>query len=426
MSTSLSVKKRLYLFTNGFPRLPQEEPFIAPELRSLEDVFDINLIAVMPSNNREFDNTPGDMKGRTSSSLLYEMPEITSANASRLIVDAFRAVFSRVMIRELIDLVSDGFSARRLIDSLKMAIVAKDFQRFCRKHSVFDDYKDAIYYSFWFTLPLLALSFEKREKPKMKVVARAHGYDLFNERQPNLRQPFQRAMKDMCDNIFFISEHGRSYFSTTFGPEKKPGQYIVNRLGVGSQRCSLANWPAREERLIVSCSNLIPLKRVRLIAEALEKLNRPDIRWIHFGDGDEFPELRGYCESNHLRAMLFGYASNSEILAFYSRHPVTCFITTSSTEGLPVSIMEAESFGIPVIATDVGGISEMVDGNGVLLSSNPTVDEVADAIGLICSLSQGEWEQLSRHSHTIWREKYDVDRNKQALKVEMMRLMNRR
>ncbi len=422
MSTSSFTKKRLYLFTNGFPSLPQEEPFISPELRSLEDDFDIILIAVVPSNNREKSNLPGD----TKDFLLYATPEMALTNVSRFAFDALRAVFSRVMIRELIDLVSDGFSVGRLVDSLKMAIVAKDFQSFCRKHSVFDNSEDVVYYSFWFALPLLTLSFEKLTKPKMKVVARAHGYDLFNERQTHSRQPFQRVMRDTCDNIFFISEHGKSYFSAAFGPEKKLGQYVVNRLGVRSQQRSLTSWTVRGERLIVSCSNLIPLKRVSLIAEALAKLARPDIRWIHFGDGDELPKLRRYCESNQLRASLFGYAPNSEIISYYSRHLVTCFITTSSSEGLPVSIMEAESFGIPVIATDVGGISEMIDGNGVLLSPNPAVGEVAEAIDSICSLSQAEWEQLSRRSYAIWDEKYDANKNKQALRVEMMRLMNRK
>ena len=56
------------------------------------------------------------------------------------------------------------------------------------------------------------------------------------------------------------------------------------------------------------------------------------------------------------------------------------FITTSSTEGLPVSIQEAMAAGIPIIGTNVGGIPEMIDGNGVLLSANPSNKEVAEAI----------------------------------------------
>jgi glycosyltransferase involved in cell wall biosynthesis len=47
---------------------------------------------------------------------------------------------------------------------------------------------------------------------------------------------------------------------------------------------------------------------------------------------------------------------------------VDLFINTSYTEGVPVSIMEAQSFGIPVIATDTGGVRELVkEGTGSLI-----------------------------------------------------------
>ena len=54
------------------------------------------------------------------------------------------------------------------------------------------------------------------------------------------------------------------------------------------------------------------------------------------------------------------------------------------SECVPVSIMEAQSFGLPVIATDVGGTREvMTNTNGILLSSYPTIAEVADAMDQI-------------------------------------------
>ena len=49
------------------------------------------------------------------------------------------------------------------------------------------------------------------------------------------------------------------------------------------------------------------------------------------------------------------------------------FINLSSSEGIPVSIMEAQSFGIPVIATNVGGSGEIVvSETGVLVDENRT------------------------------------------------------
>ncbi|MDP4965460.1 MAG: glycosyltransferase, partial [Salibacteraceae bacterium] len=65
-----------------------------------------------------------------------------------------------------------------------------------------------------------------------------------------------------------------------------------------------------------------------------------------------------------------GYTPNHEILNYLAEHYVDCLINTSENEGLPVSIQEAISFGIPCMATDVGGTSDIVnDQTGLLISS---------------------------------------------------------
>ena len=56
-------------------------------------------------------------------------------------------------------------------------------------------------------------------------------------------------------------------------------------------------------------------------------------------------------------------------------------MNVSTNEGVPVSIMEALSYNIPAVATDVGATSEVVTPkSGVLVSENPTAEEIKDAI----------------------------------------------
>jgi glycosyltransferase involved in cell wall biosynthesis len=67
-----------------------------------------------------------------------------------------------------------------------------------------------------------------------------------------------------------------------------------------------------------------------------------------------------------------GQCKNEEILRFYENNHVDLFISLSESEGLPVSMMEAQSYGIPILASNVGGISEIVQNEktGILLPVN--------------------------------------------------------
>jgi glycosyltransferase involved in cell wall biosynthesis len=106
---------------------------------------------------------------------------------------------------------------------------------------------------------------------------------------------------------------------------------------------------------------MIALKRVELIIEIL-KLIKLDVEWVHFGDGILLEDIKEKAKElpDNIESVFMGRKPNGNLLSYYQSTGVDLFINLSETEGLPVSIMEAISFGIPVIATDVGGTSEIV------------------------------------------------------------------
>ena len=133
---------------------------------------------------------------------------------------------------------------------------------------------------------------------------------------------------------------------------------------------------------IVSCSNLIPLKRIDLIIKALSLVNAgKDIEWKHFGDGilrQELEELANTWLSGKINFSFMGHYPNKELLEFYNTNRVDLFINASSTEGIPVSIMEAQSYGIPVSQTDTGAVREIVvAGTGSLIPVDATPSDLA-------------------------------------------------
>ena len=146
--------------------------------------------------------------------------------------------------------------------------------------------------------------------------------------------------------------------------------------------------------VITSCSSIIPLKRVELIFKSINLASQShQIIWHHFGDGCNMPKLKKLIHDttteSKLKIMLHGQVSHEEIIEFYQKNHVDLFINLSETEGIPVSIMEAISFNIPVIATNVGGVSEIVNqqcGTGILVDVNSSEVKVCEKIFELQSL----------------------------------------
>ena len=108
-----------------------------------------------------------------------------------------------------------------------------------------------------------------------------------------------------------------------------------------------------------------------------------EVSWIHFGDGPLDSKLHACAIKNKLlnfKVIIGGRVANTEIKKYFAENRIDVFVNLSSSEGVPVSVMEALSYGVPVVATNVGGTAEiMTSRNGVLLSANPTDDEIVTA-----------------------------------------------
>ena len=80
-----------------------------------------------------------------------------------------------------------------------------------------------------------------------------------------------------------------------------------------------------------------------------------------------------------------------------------------------MSVQEAMAQGIPVIGTDVGGITEMIQGNGILLPRDPDGSEVAAAIGRMMSLDEHEKTAMQKQSRRLWKQEFCIDVSYQEL-----------
>lgn len=275
-----------------------------------------------------------------------------------------------------------------------------------------------ILYSYWYNDKLIGAALAMRKKQNRPILlSRLHGYDLFNERKTGTgRQPFKPLLDPFVDHLFFVSRAGYEYYQSTFGFET-PGRYSVSRLG-STNSFGMNNPSAGNVLVLVSCSNVIPLKRVELIVRALALLDGIQVSWTHIGGGISLRSVQDLAElalgaKDTIDFTFMGIVQNSYIHAYYQSHAIDCFISVSQTEGgCPVSIQEAMSYGIPIIGTSVGGIPEMIEGNGILLPADPSEAQVAEAIrDMVGAKADGSVEEMRRGSRLVWEDRFNADVN---------------
>lgn len=266
--------------------------------------------------------------------------------------------------------------------------------------------KEIIVYSYWFHFGAYAGSILKKKNLVKKAVSRAHRCDLYEEAGV---QVLKKEILKNIDCVYPCSLHGKHYLINLY----KKNNIKENYLGtINLEKFKIKN----KSFLIVSCSNLIELKRVDMIIKTLEILEKEysEIEWIHFGDGIEKEKIENLAK-NRLKKIKYnfkGHVTNNEIYEFYKNHEVLLFLHLSSSEGLPVSMMEAQSFGIPIVATNVGGVSEIVnDKTGILLSDNPKIEEIAKAIKKIINLTNEEYKNYEKNSYKYWMKKFNATIN---------------
>jgi glycosyltransferase involved in cell wall biosynthesis len=281
---------------------------------------------------------------------------------------------------------------------------------------------ETILYSYWLDEKSLGIALVKKKIPAIKAISRAHGWDVYEERHQPPFLPFRPWLFKTLDKVAVVSKKGAEYLIEKFEPQE--GKVVVSYLGtegLNENRKTNHSTSLRARNgkyLIVSCSSLIPLKRVDLIIEALSFLDRP-VRWIHFGDGP----LRDNLETMAAKLLgkknidyhFTGQLTNNHVRDFYETNHIDIFISTSETEGLPVSMMEAQSAGIPILGTNVGGVNEILfEGvTGWLLNPNPSAAEISEKIKWIWQIKESFIDKVRRNSKENYRRKFDAKNNYQ-------------
>lgn len=229
-----------------------------------------------------------------------------------------------------------------------------------------------------------------------------HGSDLIYDNPPDLGDKLRNAA-----GLVSISKFNVEFIAKHF-PEIDTSRMEIIRMGV-PPLAQAAERPAAADTLrILNVGRLSVHKAQHDLIDACSLLRDRGVNFLCtiVGEGELRPALEAQIKARELTSLveLVGARFHHDVLALYGKYDL--FVLCSITEGQPIVLMEAMRARIPVIATNISAIPELIQDAGMLVRPSSPV-ELADAIQT--SLEAGRFNP--ERGDAIVRQEYDIGAN---------------
>lgn len=405
----MGKRGKILIFVTDFWTV--EAPFLIPEINILSSVF--NKVTIV-NTNRDYTKenrlqNPNDFHLKNTEFLDFNLKSNLLSNIFTLTSIFFKSYFYREINFIYKRYGSINFSMiKDIFNYYKNAIL---LNLKIKKNLNYTDYD--IFYSYWLDFTSFAIVIG--DFSGVKTISRAHNWDVYFERRGNNYLPFRTAILNRLDGFFPISQNANDYIQKI--TNNKGSNFFTSRLGVNSAIKSKVQ-SYESDFTILSLSYITTVKRVDLIVESLSVLNTDTIiKWIHIGPCDFFDEFLNFVKSklddkNNIQYELKGFLTTHEVSEFLSKTKIDLHINLSSYEGIPMSIMEVMSYGIPALATDTGGSSEIVNmKNGILIDVHSSPKFISEKILEFKNLTDQKKLLIQNEAYQTWSKKFDSEKN---------------
>ena len=236
-------------------------------------------------------------------------------------------------------------------------------------------------------------------------------------------KPYQWRLDKKIEQALFvccISNYARSQ-GMIFAPTEKWNRMHIIHCGVEPSLFDMVSHQQPGKRLLY-VGRIAAAKGLPILLESLIILKKqhPDILLTVVGDGSDRKDLEAMTVELGLSQNVdfVGYKSQTEVREYFQQTDV--FVMSSFAEGIPVVLMEAMAAGVPVVATQIAGISELVEDsiNGYLV---PPGDSHLLTIRIEELLK--DWELRTKFG-TAGRAKVEKDFNVQHEAARLYQVMN--
>ncbi len=226
-----------------------------------------------------------------------------------------------------------------------------------------------------------------------------------------LRNFFDKITIPFSDLVISNTKEGKEILiKREKAPEEKI-KVIYNGIDIkeDSEKIKLSNLTEKEipDKIKIGfIGRLTKQKGLDYLLKAVSNL-KEEIILIIIGEGEEKERLEKKAKELQIEAHFTGYVKNaSSYIKFFD-----LFVLSSLWEGMPNVILEAMSQEVPVIATKVGGVKEMVKNNktGFLIESQNS-KELKEKIEHVLSLSNKEREEIGKKAREFTEKEFSIEK----------------
>lgn len=239
---------------------------------------------------------------------------------------------------------------------------------------------------------------------KIKIVVHVHGacFNKFYEGLGNKKKKYISKILNKSEKLIVLSESWKQFFENIVPKEKI--QILYNSVPL----------PEKKEQIMVNKTVFTALflgrigerKGVYDILEIAKKLEKVNI--IIAGDGEK-KKVKDIVEKNSLKNVTILDWLNEQEKEKYLKN-ADMYLLPSYDEGLPMSVLEAMSYSLPVITTNVGGIPELIQNgeNGILITPG---DKKALEKSIIKLCEDCEYRRsLGQNAYNTINERFNIEK----------------
>ena len=255
--------------------------------------------------------------------------------------------------------------------------------------------------------------------PKVRVIVTLHSLDRFHKKW-NWFGRFMLKIGEQtaylfADETITVSKSLREYMKTHYDKETT---YIPNGVempAVVKKVSHLSSFGLTPDQYIVMISRLVPHKGAHLLIEAFKNLkernqDNPLIQSLKLAIVGGTAYTDEYVRELHLSAgamndiVFTDFQTGDALAELYSQARV--MVHPSLNEGLPITVLQGMSYGIPVLLSAIGEHKEIIADNRLLFKEN-SVESLVESLEKFMRLNKEERQHIGKQNKAIIRERYD-------------------